>query len=405
MTWSGPSPPGKAAGASLPDASTVAGESQLEGNFLPVFSSLMLGFSTRASLLFAGTHLREPIIEKPPSPTPAAEAAEVREDVATSIAPLGAFTAEGDTSHVSQGFEVTLAVRDLLISVAPAVTAVRQLHSGGTASPSISMPPADSSVVSTVAAGLTSASPPSPSPEVGSILDALVTQLTNQFMSTMSTCANLIMSGERSFDFVKNLLGNQIDQIELIGGLERGQICRTKLEKLRDWSAALYSHTHADVIELSRLAYEKKLADKNSALEDLKRKVEEETQRLQEMQVSDANAQKDMEMSRYQVETLNTGIATAKASLAKIQAYIKASEVRLVKENHTLSVLGTKREQLQQELTVRASHLEDLRLQLATTLSLPDESLRRKASEEVEMVRREGIAQLMRQIRMLTEQM
>jgi hypothetical protein len=325
--------------------------------------------------------------------------------MATSTAPLGAFTAEGDTSHVSQGFEVTLAVRDLLISVAPAVTAVRQLHSGGTASPSISMPPADSSVVSTVAAGLTSASPPSPSPEVGSILDALVTQLTNQFMSTMSTCANLIMSGERSFDFVKNLLGNQIDQIELIGGLERGQICRTKLEKLRDWSAALYSHTHADVIELSRLAYEKKLADKNSALEDLKRKVEEETQRLQEMQVSDASAQKDMEMSRYQIETLNTGIATAKASLAKIQAYIKASEVRLVKENHTLSVLGTKREQLQQELTVRASHLEDLRLQLATTLSLPDESLRRKASEEVEMVRQEGIAQLMRQIRMLTEQM
>jgi len=140
-------------------------------------------------------------------------------------------------------------------------------------------------------------------------------------------------------------------------------------------------------------------------LEELKHKVEEETQRLQEMQESDASAQKDMEMSRYQIENLNTGIATAKESLAKIQAYLKSSEERIVKENHTLSVLRTKREQLQQELTVRASHLEDLRLQLATTLSLPDELLRRKASEEVETVRQEGTAQLMRQIRLLTEQM
>jgi len=83
----------------------------------------------------------------------------------------------------------------------------------------------------------------------------------------MSTCASLIMSGERSFDFVKNLLESQVTQIELIAGSERGQIYRAKLEKLMDWSAALYSHTHADVIELSRLAYEKMLAEKNSALE------------------------------------------------------------------------------------------------------------------------------------------
>jgi len=254
-----------------------------------------------------------------------------------------------------------------------------------------------------MAVGSASASPPSPG--VGSILDTLVTQLIKQFMSTMSTCANLIMSGERSFGFVQGLLGSQIDQIELIGGPESGEICRAKLERLRDWSAALYSHTHANVIELSRLAYEKKLADKNSVLEELKHKVEEETQRLQEMQESDASAQKDMEMSRYQIENLNTGIATAKESLAKIQAYLKSSEERIVKENHTLSVLRTKREQLQQELTVRASHLEDLGLQLATTLSLPDELLRRKASEEVETVRREGTAQLMSQIRLLTEQM
>ena len=316
---------------------------------------------------------------------------------------MGTSTAEGDTSYVSQDFAVTSAVRDLLDSVAPAVAVVRQMTSGGTASPSTSIPLTDSSVVSTVAAGSTSASPPSPG--VGSILDTLVTQLTNQFMSTMSTCANLIMSGERSFDFVKNLLGNQIDQIEMIGGSERGQIYRAKLEKLRDWSAALYSRTHADVIELLRLAYEKKLADKNSALERLRRQVEEEAQHLQEMKASDESAQKDMEMSRYEIETLNNGIAAAKESLAKIQVYLKNSEERIVKENRTLSVLGTKRERLQQELTVRASHLEDLRLQLATTLSLPDESLRRKASEEVEKVRQDDISQLMDHIRMLTQQM
>ena len=103
---------------------------------------------------------------------------------------------------------------------------------------------------------------------------------------------------------------------------------------------------HADVIELSRLAYEKMLADKNSALEELRRKVEEEAQHLQEMKTSDENAQKDMEMSRYQIETLSTGIAAAKESLAKIQAYLKDSEERIEKENHTLSILGTKREQL-----------------------------------------------------------
>ena len=125
---------------------------------------------------------------------------------------------------------------------------------------------------------------------------------------------------------------------------------------MRDCSAALYTHTHADVIELSRLAYEKMLADKNSALDELRRKVEEEAQHLQDMKTSDENAQKDMEMSRYQIETLSAGIAAAKESLAKIQAYLKDSEERIAKENHTLSILGTKREQLQQELTVRASN-------------------------------------------------
>ena len=107
-------------------------------------------------------------------------------------------------------------------------------------------------------------------------------------------------------------------------------------------------------------------------------------------------------MSRYKIETMNSGIVATKESLAKIQAYLKDSEERIEKENHTLSILGAKREQLQQELTVRASNLEDLRLQLATTMSLPDESLRKKASEEVERVRQDGISQLMYHIRMLT---
>ena len=138
--------------------------------------------------------------------------------MATSAAPLGTSTAEGDTSSISQDFVVTSAVRDLLVSVAPTIAAVRQMTSGGTESPSISAPPTDSSVVSTVATGPTSASLPSPG--VGSILDALVTQLTNQFLSTMLTCASLIMSGERSFDFVKNLLESQVTQIELIAGSE-----------------------------------------------------------------------------------------------------------------------------------------------------------------------------------------
>jgi len=54
------------------------------------------------------------------------------------------------------------------------------------------------------------------------------------------------------------------------------------------------------------------------------------------MKTSDENAQKDMEMSWYQIETMNTGIAAAKESLAKIQAYLKDSEERIEKENHTL---------------------------------------------------------------------
>ena len=56
---------------------------------------------------------------------------------------------------------------------------------------------------------------------------------------------------------------------------------------------------------------------------------------------------------------------------------------------------------MQQELTVRASNLEDLKLQLATTLSLSNDSLWKKASEEVERVRRDGITQLMYHIQML----
>jgi hypothetical protein len=49
-------------------------------------------------------------------------------------------------------------------------------------------------ITSTVATGSTSAPPPSPG--IGSILENLVIQLIGQFLSNMTTCINLILSGK-----------------------------------------------------------------------------------------------------------------------------------------------------------------------------------------------------------------
>ena len=62
-----------------------------------------------------------------------------------------------------------------------------------------------------------------------------------------------------------------------------------------------------------------------------------------------------------------------------------------MKEQKTIAYIDTRREQLQQELVVCSSALENLQLQLATELSLSEDALQRKASAEVERVRQEEI--------------
>ena len=178
----------------------------------------------------------------------------------------------------------------------------------------------------------------------------------------MATCVNLIMSGERSFSFVQDLLEGQVDQIERIGGPERAEIYRGCVEQLRQYSETLHSHLHADVIGLLQQVFAKMQADQAARQDEVQCLVEEEAKRIAEMKSSDEAYQRDMEMAVHRAQAAEFGIASAKESLAKIQALLKASEEALAKEKKTIAYLNARREQLQQELATRSSDLERMEL-------------------------------------------
>jgi chromosome segregation ATPase len=210
-------------------------------------------------------------------------------------------------------------------------------------------------------------------------------------MSTLATCANLILSGEQSFGLIRDLLETQVDQIERLGGAERAEIFRRHMDQLREYSEVLYSHLHADVIGLSQQVFAKMQADQASRRDEIKRQVEEETKRVADMKSSDEAYQKDIEMAGHRVQAAEFGIRSAEETLAKIQALLKTNKEALAKEQKTIAYLNARRDELQQELMTRSSALENLELQFATEVSLSEDALRMEALTKVEQVREEEI--------------
>jgi len=296
---------------------------------------------------------------------------------------------EETVPSADQEFAITPAVSQLLMSIAPAMASICGSPIAGVGVSSIPAPTVESSILSTVVEGTTSTPPPPVKAHV--ILEGLVTQLSSQFLSTMATCANLLMSGARSYGFVRYLLEGQVDQIDRIGGPERAEIFRRHLDQLKQHSESLYSSMHADAVSLSQRVFEKFQSDQASRQEEFKRQVEEEARRVNEMKSSDENYQQDREMAQIRAQTAELSIRSAKESLAKVQLLLRSGEEALVKEHKTIAYIATRWEQLQQELVVRSSALENLQLQLATELSLSEDALQRKASAEVERVRQEEI--------------
>jgi hypothetical protein len=199
-------------------------------------------------------------------------------------------------------------------------------------------------------------------------------------------------------------LDGQVTQIGRIGGIERASIYRDRIEQLRDASAALYSHVHADVVGLSRLAYEKMKADQASLQDEFKLKVEEEARRVADMKSSDESYRSDIQMAEIRSQTAELGISSTKASIAQLQALLAENEAVFEKEQKALAYLRARREELQQELAARTASLENMELRFATELSLSDEVLRRKAAAEVEKARQEAIEETKLYIRSLARQ-
>jgi septal ring factor EnvC (AmiA/AmiB activator) len=199
------------------------------------------------------------------------------------------------------------------------------------------------------------------------------------------------MSGERSFGFVRDLLECQVDQIEKIGGPERAEIYRGRVEQLGQYSEILHSHLHADVIGLSQQVFAKMQADQAARQAEVQRLVEERAKRIAEMKSSDEAYQRDREMAARRAQAAEFGIAGAKESLAKIQALLQASEEALAKEKRAIAYLDARREHLQQELGTQSSELERMELQFAIEMSFSEEAMRVKALADVERIREEEI--------------
>ena len=109
-------------------------------------------------------------------------------------------------TSIFEALVVTSAMKEHLVQLAPALMGVT------------SSPPSTAESVSTtkVETGLMSV-PVKPAPVVG-ILNDLILHMFDQFFSMMTYCTELVLSRRTSFEFVRPLLENHVENIQKVRG-------------------------------------------------------------------------------------------------------------------------------------------------------------------------------------------
>ena len=94
------------------------------------------------------------------------------------------------------------------------------------------------------------------------IMEELARQMVQQFFASMRSCVDLILSGGSSFEFVRVLLENQIDNIGHTGSPSQARACLVLVEQLGNHLKELKTLENAGSVNEARTTLSKLLSSR-----------------------------------------------------------------------------------------------------------------------------------------------
>ena len=146
---------------------------------------------------------------------------------------------------------ITLETRQLIIKLAPVLTGGASASTTVTGTMSLPLTSAESAPATIISSGSPS-TPIKPIPAVN-ILEYLIIWVIDQFLSVMEYCTDLVLTGQSSFDFVRSLLDNHVQNIKKVGRVERAMEYQAHAKQMRQCLADLHNLENANVTDTAQL--------------------------------------------------------------------------------------------------------------------------------------------------------
>ena len=235
------------------------------------------------------------------------------------------------------------------------------------------------------------------------IMELLTRQAVQQFLSSMRTCIDFVLTRGSSLEFAQMFLGNQVENIKLAGGPSLAQASQLLVDQLGQHLRELRSlEDDAGSSHEAQEALNRLLVAQEQERKEVEEKITDSTRLLERVQADHQRLAIESEESETIIQAAKQAILDSRAVIARAEAMIVFNEQRLATSEKRLAELEVAKAQAEADLSVRSSELESLRVQAQGFLSEAD--LRARALMEVEKARQHKIHRLREQIRSLADQ-
>jgi hypothetical protein len=223
-------------------------------------------------------------------------------------------------------------------------------------------------------------------------LEDLIAHTIGQFNSTLKTCVELILSGRRSFDFVRPLLENHIANIKSVAGMDRASPHMARLVRLEQLSVDMCNLNSADVLSVAQAAVPLMRAEQIRLQEEVSKRIADQTALLQEMESSYEKSLEEYDSAVLTAKSAEDTMRHAQETIAKAQALLRANEKILEQERKKMEEIGARNFQMQAAIRTQFSSLEGARAEQAERQPPSDEELREKAMANAMEIRQRELA-------------
>ena len=148
------------------------------------------------------------------------------------------------------------------------------------------------------------------------------------------------------------------------------------VEQLGSHLRELKSLENAGSVNEARTTLSKLLAAQEHERKEMEEQIAEETRHLQCSQANHQRLLGDFKESEIVIQSAEHVIATARATIARAQAFIEINEQKLAAARKRLEELETAKIQAEENLSAHFSRLESLQAQLTAKKFLSEEELR-----------------------------